>query len=97
MLLTGDVEGQGEERLISELKTRGISGVDVLKVAHHGSVGTTSESLLEQITPHVAVISCGRNNRYGHPHPELLDRLQRAECRILQTKEAGAVTIKFQE
>ncbi len=97
LLLTGDVEGQGEERLISELKTRGISGVDVLKVAHHGSVGTTSESLLEQITPHVAVISCGRNNRYGHPHPELLDRLQRAECRILQTKEAGAVTIKFQE
>lgn len=97
LLLTGDVEGEGEITLLEQIKRWGIGQVDVLKVAHHGSRGTTSEELLEQINPKLSVISCGRKNFYGHPHPELMDRLERSGSAILQTRERGAVTIRFGE
>lgn len=97
LLLTGDVEGEGEITLLEQLKKWGIGQVDVLKVAHHGSRGATSEELLEQIIPRLSVISCGRKNIYGHPHPELMDRLELAGSEILQTRERGAVTIRFGE
>lgn len=95
MLLTGDVEGEGERALLEELKSRGIRQVDVLKVAHHGSKGTTSRELLKQIEPVVSVISSGRNNRYGHPHEELLERLHEADSVIFGTAECGAVILRF--
>ena len=95
MLLTGDVEGEGERALVEELKSRGIQQVDVLKVAHHGSRGTTSQDLLEQIRPVVSVISSGRNNSYGHPHKELLERLDEAGSVTFGTAERGAVTLSF--
>ena len=97
LLLTGDVEGEGEIALLKQLKDWGIVQVDVLKVAHHGSRGTTSEELLEQINPRLSVISCGRKNIYGHPHPELIDRLEHSGTAILQTREWGAVTVRFGE
>ena len=95
MLLTGDVEGEGERALLEELKKRNIQQVDVLKVAHHGSRGTTSQDLLEQIRPVVSVISSGRNNSYGHPHKELLERLEEVGSVIFGTAECGAVTLRF--
>ncbi len=96
VLLTGDVEGEGEEALVAELKKRQINGLTVLKTAHHGSRNSTSEALLEQITPRLAVISCGRNNRYGHPHKELLERLEASGAYILQTARSGAITVTFE-
>ncbi|MCM1213178.1 MAG: ComEC/Rec2 family competence protein [Lachnospiraceae bacterium] len=96
-LLTGDVEDAGEEALLAELRGRGIQGVDVLKVAHHGSKNSTSERLLEQAAPALSVISCGRNNRYGHPHQELLERLKNTECVILTTSERGAVCVSAEQ
>lgn len=95
LLLTGDVEGEGEKALLEELKRRGIQRVDVLKVAHHGSRGATSRELLEHIDPLLSVISSGRNNSYGHPHEELLERLEEAGSEILGTAECGAVTLYF--
>ncbi|MGF7144816.1 beta-lactamase superfamily II metal-dependent hydrolase [Anaerotaenia torta] len=64
-----------------------------MKVAHHGSRNSTPEELLEIIRPGYALISCGRRNRYGHPHKELLERLKEAECRVKSTPEAGAVSV----
>jgi competence protein ComEC len=93
ILLTGDVEENGEEMLCSELKQREITDVDVLKVAHHGSKYSTSEEILEQISPKLAVISCGKNNRYGHPHEETLERLYEAGSVVLCTKDSGAVIL----
>lgn len=93
LLLTGDVEGEGERALIEQLERQEIGKIDVLKVAHHGSGGATSEELLERLQPELAVISCGRNNRYGHPHPALLERLARAGSRVLGTAERGAVSV----
>ena len=95
VLLTGDVEGEGEAALVAELQRRQISSITVLKTAHHGSRNSTSEALLEQISPQLAVISCGRNNRYGHPHKELLERLEASGAYILQTARSGAITVTF--
>lgn len=95
LLLTGDVEGAGEELLCRELEERTIEDVTILKVSHHGSKNSTSEALLGQVTPSVSIISCGRNNRYGHPHEPLLKRLQEYGTQIFQTSESGAVMVRI--
>lgn len=94
LLLTGDAEGEGEEVLLRELQGREIGSVTLLKVAHHGSRNSTSSEILGQIRPQAAVISCGRNNRYGHPHRELLQRLEEAGSCVLRTDQGGAVTVR---
>lgn len=95
-LMTGDVEGAGEDALFTELCNRRIQGVSLLKVAHHGSKNSTSGKILEQIAPTLSVISCGRNNRYGHPHQELLERLENAESAVVITSEEGAVRVRLE-
>ena len=98
-LLTGDLEGEGEEKLLDTCKAGESIGIGdyeytLLKVAHHGSANSTSEDFLQQFSPHYAVISCGVNNSYGHPHKELLDRLEKAGVKVLRTDEVGAIEIK---
>lgn len=95
LLLTGDVQGKGENAFLEEILERNIGGITVLKAAHHGSRNSTPAILLEQLVPVVTVISSGRNNRYGHPHEELLERLEDCGSYILQTADSGAVTIIF--
>lgn len=94
LLLTGDVEGAGEQALLAELQSREIRSVTVLKAAHHGSRNSTSAEFLEQIGPKATVISCGQNNRYGHPHEELLERLETAGSHVFRTDLRGAVMLK---
>ncbi len=94
VLLTGDVEGEGERELTRYLQFLGVSKVDVLKAAHHGSRYSTSDTFLQTVTPRLALISAGRDNSYGHPHRELLTRLENAGCLILQTPESGAITVR---
>lgn len=93
-LLTGDVEGKGEREL---LEAGYLEDVDVLKAAHHGSGNSTSELFLEQAAPEAAVISCGKDNSYGHPHEELLERLNAEGIRIVRTDEKGAVDVTVTE
>jgi len=108
LLLTGDLEADGETMVIEQLSKRKDSGVDnifkiteyditeydILKVAHHGSRNSTSEEFLSYVRPRIAVISCGKDNRYGHPHKELLERLKLVDCQAEITYETGAITIK---
>lgn len=94
LLLTGDVEGSGEEALLAELQRRRIGQLDLLKIAHHGSRNSTTEALLQQLHPGAAIISCGSNNRYGHPHAELLNRLESAGVQWFCTKDYGAVIVE---
>lgn len=77
------------------LKKLRISGLNVLKVAHHGSRYSTSETFLRTASPQLALISAGRNNSYGHPHGETLQRLEKAGCMTLQTPESGAIIIRY--
>lgn len=88
-LFTGDLEKEGEEALLREK----LPDCDFLKVAHHGSDNATSEELLKRIQPEISIISCGKDNRYGHPGKKLLKRLSDIEGQICITCETGAVTI----
>lgn len=63
----------------------------VLKVGHHGSAASTSAAFLAQVAPQVAVISVGAENRFGHPSPEVLERL--AGARVLRTDEHGRIEV----
>ena len=91
-LLTGDIFVEAEREILSR-------GVDVqstvLKIPHHGSRSSSSREFIEQVTPSVAVISVGADNRFGHPHVETLDVLGRyaPEARVLTTRDEG--TIRF--
>ena len=87
LLMTGDLEGEGEKQLLES----GIKPVDVLKVAHHGSRNSSSEELLKAIGGKQAVISCGKGNRYGHPHQELLERLKKTGYEIRRTDQEGMI------
>lgn len=91
MLFTGDLEGKGESQLIQDNM---LTSYNILKVAHHGSKNSSSEDLLQKITPSVAVISSGIRNRYGHPHQETLDRLTKMGCSIYNTQQNGAICIQ---
>ena len=73
-LLTGDVE-QDVERYLVDIRGEGLRS-DVLKVAHHGSRSSTSPSFLQAVSPESAVVSAGIENRYGHPHPDVVSRLE---------------------
>jgi competence protein ComEC len=66
----------------------------VLKVPHHGSRKSTGEAFLDQLRPSLAVISAGYQNSYGHPHPDLLGRLEKTRATPLRTDVWGLVTIR---
>ena len=97
MLFTGDVEGEGEALLIQELQKRQLRQVDVLKVAHHGSKYSTTEEFLQISSPTLSLISCGKNNSYGHPHKETLERLKQTGSTVMVTTEYGAIIIELKE
>lgn len=91
-LFTGDMEGEGEKKLLDSSLADSLRA-DVLKVAHHGSRESTSKELLSRIQPELAVISCGKDNRYGHPHKETVERLTETGADIVTTPEEGAVKV----
>lgn len=99
LLLTGDLEGIGEDIVVREIEEGrfGKNGMplqyDILKVAHHGSKYSTGSEFLNAVSPAYAIISCGENNSYGHPHEETIKRLATSNSRIIQTPEAGAITV----
>lgn len=70
-----------------------IDNISVLKVGHHGSKSSTSQELLQEITPMVSLISCGKDNSYGHPHAQTLERLSEAGCKVFRTDSMGAISI----
>jgi len=96
-LFTGDIGSDTEQTLLE-----GVAGTqtlrqwlpaNVLKVAHHGSGGSSSAPFLEAVGAECAVISVGANNSYGHPAQETLDRLQAAGAQVLRTDQLGAITL----
>ena len=87
-LFTGDMRWEAEKELVeagTDLKA------DVLKVGHHGSYTSSSYVFLREVMPEFAVISCGRNNEYGHPHAEPMSRLRDAGITIYRTDQMGTI------
>lgn len=87
-LFTGDIEREAEEELIKNYERL---QADVLKVAHHGSRTSTTDSFLNQVSPKYAVLSLGKNNRYGHPGIEVISRLKQKKVKIYRTDQNGDV------
>jgi competence protein ComEC len=92
LLFPGDAGASAE----SDLVGRGLPGpVDLLKVGHHGSRSSTTDELLAAARPRAALLSCGRHNRFGHPAPETIARLERAGVPVFRTDRYSDVGIRF--
>lgn len=89
-LFTGDAEYAAETAL---LKSGQDLAADVLKAGHHGSSDASSWPFLEAVRPSVGLISCGRDNDYGHPHQELLKRFSRRSMEVYRTDQQGTVVV----
>ena len=85
-LFTGDAENGNES-------SRSWPQTDILKSGHHGSRTSSSQKFLEQINPKLIVISCGKNNDYGHPHKETMNRYEKLKAQIYRTDESGDILI----
>lgn len=92
VLMTGDLTQEGEAAILSA----GIDcSADLLHLAHHGSRYSSSQAFLDACGPVTALISSGAGNRYGHPHPETINRLLERSIRLVRTDESGAVFLKI--
>ena len=83
ILLTGDADEKTEAKILKEYPQLDI---DILKAGHHGSKTSSSEQFLDAITPKQVIISAGANNSYNHPHPEIINRLNKRNIKIQETK-----------
>ena len=88
ILFTGDIQAQGEDAYIPYYRP-----VDVLKVAHHGSQTSTSVEFLNLVRPATAVLSCGLGNRYGMPHPGVMENLDQSGAEVFRTDQNGFVRL----
>ncbi|MBE6075969.1 MAG: MBL fold metallo-hydrolase [Clostridium lundense] len=87
-IFTGDAESLSEGEILA--KQLDITG-DVLKLGHHGSKTSTTQSFLNKVNPKYAVVSCGKNNSYKHPHQETLNKLKAKNIKVYRTDEAGTI------
>lgn len=88
-VMCGDAEERSEEAMVEHFGEE--LECDVLKCGHHGSSTATSDEFLEKTDPVWAVISCGKDNSYGHPHAEVLDKLERADTQVYRTDRQGSI------
>lgn len=104
MLLTGDLERSGEDWLVEQARpaveqpqpaAQNPLRCTILDAGHHGASNATGEALLDLAQPELVLISCGKNNRYGHPAPETLKRLEERGIRWYSTAEVGAIQVQI--
>lgn len=92
IMVTGDLLEEDENEILRHYPPQKLH-CDVLKVAHHGSKSSSSEAFLDAVSPSIAVIQVGKNNFYGHPHQQTLDRLEERGIQVYRTDQNGAVGI----
>lgn len=98
VMLTGDSVKKTEDHVVElDVKEDGVEDdlkSDVLKVGHHGSKTSTGENFVKVVAPKYAVISLGKNNKYGHPNVETLDTLEKFNVKIMRTDQLGTIVMK---
>jgi competence protein ComEC len=94
VVLAGDLEKDGERFWTWELDREDLRG-SILKVAHHGSQTSTTETMLDAVAPRIALVSAGRENGFGHPHRVVVERLASRSARIFTTAESGTLRVDF--
>ncbi|MDO4331577.1 MAG: DNA internalization-related competence protein ComEC/Rec2 [Eubacteriales bacterium] len=95
-LFTGDLEENGEEWLLRNYGEEMLD-CDLLDAGHHGSATSSSEAFLRAVSPRAVLISCGKNNSYGHPAPQTLERLEKLGIPYYVTAKSGAVTVRVDD
>jgi competence protein ComEC len=93
IMLTGDAPVKTEKIILAENSAENLHS-DILKLGHHGSRSSTSSEFLKAISPKIGLISVGLNNRYGHPHQEILDLLKNFGVQVFRTDQLGQIKIK---
>lgn len=96
ILFTGDLEAEGEARLLESYEPD-LAGLTVLKVGHHGSKTSSSEGFLAALKPALSIFSTGADNRYGHPSLEVVERFSELELRTLNTAENGTIRLLYND
>lgn len=87
MLFTGDIEEIAEKAILKNYKNNlGKLKSTILKVAHHGSKTSTTQKLLKEINPKIALIGVGENNTFGHPNSDVLNRLNKTRCQSFKNR-----------
>lgn len=94
ILVTGDLLEEGERDMLQYYQGTEELRCDVLKVAHHGSHSSSSDAFLDAVQPSVAVIQVGARNRYGHPHKETLEKLQKRGIPVYRNDRDGAIGLR---
>ena len=94
VLFTGDIEANAEKIIVKKYKNKQqeISS-NILKVPHHGSNTSSTYEFLQLVSPEVAIISCGRNNRFGHPHYKILKRYENYGVEVFRTDIDGTIEV----
>lgn len=90
-LFTGDAEALSEEEMLKAYLLDNKLDCDLLKVGHHGSNSSSTQAFLDKVSPKMAVISCGKDNDYGHPTGEILDRLKKSQVPYYRTDLEGSI------
>lgn len=93
LYFAGDLSSEFEVKALQQFTGE----IDVMKVSHHGSKTSTSLEVLELLKPKLAVISAGRDNKFGHPHQEILDNLEIVNAQVYRTDIHGRIQISLQE
>ena len=95
-LFTGDIEKIAEERMLDTYKNNSkILDIDVLKVGHHGSKTSSTDNFIMATSPKITLIGVGKNNKFGHPSENTIDRLNRLKCKIYRTDLMGEIKLSF--
>ena len=87
-LFMGDAEQESEAQITADVSA------DIIKLGHHGSSTSSSQAFLEAVSPAVAVISCGEGNSYGHPSPDVMERMKKRRIPVMETGYGGAVILR---
>lgn len=95
MLFTGDIEEIAETEILNYYQSKTeLLNSDILKVAHHGSKSSSTKQFLNIVNPRIAVIGVGKNNKFGHPNKQVLDRIRELNASIFRTDLNGEITIE---
>ena len=94
LIFTGDIEEEAEKILVSKYKNTNILKSTILKVGHHGSKTSSTQEFLQAVNPQIALIGVGKNNTFGHPNNDVIERIQNLGAKIYRTDEMGEIMIQ---
>ena len=94
MLFTGDIEEETEKILVSKYQNTNVLKSTILKVGHHGSKTSSTNAFIQAVNPQIALIGVGKNNSFGHPNKEVIERIQKLGTKIYRTDEMGEIMIQ---